>query len=150
MRPGGTSAPPTIEGIEGIDMRRKIAVASTAFVAATGLALGSAGSAQALACSRWPFRVGGGSTTYYFYGTDSDSGGIATAETGIGGTPCLLYTKNVSVVISLPNGSHASSSSWLGTCTAGISIASSGYNVFQIKSTHTLNLWNGQSWSYVD
>ena len=131
-------------------MRKKIALASTAFVASAALALGSAGSAQALACSRWPFRVGGGSTTYYYYGNDSISGSIATATTGIGGTACLLYTRTVSTVIQLPNGSHASQSSLLGTCTSGISISTSGYNVFQIKSTHTLNLWNGQSWSYVD
>jgi hypothetical protein len=131
-------------------MRRKIALASTACVAATALALGSAGSAQALACSRWQFRVGGGSTTYYYYGVDSLSGGMATATTGIGGTPCLLYTRSVSTVIQLPNGSRASHSSLLGTCSSGISIVAGSYNVFQIKSTHTLNLWNGQSWSYVD
>ena len=128
-------------------MRRRMALAA---VASLGLAVGGAGSADALASSRWPFRVGGSSTTYYFYGNDSAYGSLATATSTVGGTACLFYTKSVSTSIRLPNGSHASHSSMLGQCGASISIARGSYSAFQISSTHTLNLWNGQSWSYVD
>ncbi len=128
-------------------MRKSFVVACMASVA---LVVGAAGSAQALASARWPFRVGGGSTTYYFYGNDSTGGGLATASTTVGGTPCLLYTKSVKATISLPNGSHASSSSLLGQCATSISIAQGQYTGLQIKSNHTLNLWNGQTWTYVD
>lgn len=128
-------------------MYKKLAVAC---VASLGLAVGAAGSAQALASSRWPFRVGGGTTTYYLYGNDSVSGALATATTTVGGSACLLYTRSVSTSIRLPNGSHASHGSLLGQCAASISIAHGQYSAFQISSTHTLNLWNGQTWSYVD
>jgi hypothetical protein len=128
-------------------MHRRLAVA---LVAVLALAIGYAGSAQALASSRWPFRVGGGTTTYYYYGDDDIVGGLATARTNVSGTACLLYTRSVSTSIRLPNGSHASHSSLLGQCSAAISISKGPYTAFQISSTHTLNLWNGQSWTYVD
>jgi hypothetical protein len=128
-------------------MRTKLALAC---LATLGLAIGTAGSADALASSRWPFKVGGSSTTYYLYGNDNVSGSLATATTTVGGTACLLYTKSAAASIRLPNGSHASRSSLLGQCGASISIARGSYSPFQISSTHTLNLWNGQSWTYVD
>ena|SRR5690242_9297749 len=128
-------------------MRKKVVLAGV-----TSLVLGvsAAGSAQALASSRWPFTVGGGRTVYYFYGDDYVSGSLATASTQVGGNPCLLYTKNVRATIRLPNGSSASRSSLLGQCSTAISIAKGSYSALQIKSTHTLNLWNGQTWTYVD
>lgn len=128
-------------------MRIKLALA---LVVSAAVAIGGAGSANALACSRWPFRVGANPTTYYFYGNDSIGGGLATATSTVGSSVCLFDVRSVSTVIELPNGSRASRSSWLGQCSAGISIASGSYSAFQIKSTHTLNLWNGESWSYVD
>ena len=127
-------------------MRKKILLAIAASVA---MVIGAAGSAQALACSRWAF-TGFDGRTYYFYGPDSISGSLATAATTVGGTPCLLYTKSVATSIRLPNGSHAYSSSLLGQCAASISISRGSYDAFQIKSTHTLNLWNGATWTYVD
>jgi hypothetical protein len=132
-------------------LRTRFAVAGVAsLVASLVLAVSVAGSAQALASSRWPFRIGGSSTIYYFYGNDSVTGGLATATTTVGGTACLLHTRSVSTSLRLPNGSHASHSSLLGQCAASINIARGQYSAFQISSTHTLNLWNGQTWSYVD
>jgi hypothetical protein len=129
-------------------MRTRLALAC---LTTLGLAIGMAGSADALASSRWAFKEGGHGTTYYFYGNDSVSGSVATATTTVGGTTaCLMYTKSVSTSIRLPNGSHASRSSLLGQCAASISISRGSYSAFQIKSTHSLNLWNGESWSYVD
>lgn len=127
-------------------MRTKVAVA---VAASAVMMVSAAGSAQALACSRWPFR-GFDGATYYYYGVDSISGNIATATTGVGGNPCLFYARSVSTTIRLPNGSHAAQSSTLGGCQSAVSIYSGSYNAFQISSSHTLTLWNGATWTYVD
>lgn len=128
-------------------MRKRIVLA---LVAALTLVIGCAASADAVGSSRWPFRVGGGTTTYYLYGNDSVSGQLVTATTTVGGTACLLYTRGVSTSLRLPDGSKASHSSLLGQCSASISIAKGSYSTFQVTSTHSLDLWNGQSWTYAD
>jgi len=114
------------------------------------LVCGFAPSADALGSGKFAWRGDDAKrTTYYFYGSGGSNGTLAYASTNAPGMACLLYVKRVKTKIALPNGSFASHSSLLGQCTSGVDIARSGYSVFQIKSTHTLQKWSGTEYNYV-
>ena len=107
-------------------------------------------SAQALGSGKFAWRGDDSArTVYYFYGSGGTSGTLAYASTNASGMACLLYVKRVRTKISLPNGSYATQSSLLGQCSSTVDIASSGYSVFQIRSTHTLQKWSGAEYNYV-
>jgi hypothetical protein len=112
------------------------------------LVAGQATSASALGSGKFAWR-GDDGTTYYYYGTGGTSGTLAYATTNAPGSACLRYVKRVKTRIALPNGSFATHSSLLGQCYSSVDIAHGPYSVFQIRSTHTLQKWNGTEYNYV-
>ena len=119
-----------------------------AILLAVAIVGGPVPSADALGSGKFPWR-GDNGTTYYYYGSGGTSGSLAYASTNAPGSACLLYVKRVKTKIALPNGSSTTYSSLLGQCYSEVDISRGGYSVFQIKSTHTLQKWNGTEYNYV-
>lgn len=120
---------------------RRLGIGSVA--AASAILLAGTSNADALACSRW---VADGVTVY---GTDSVSGKYVTSSTSAPGklNGCNSRVRSVKVTIKGPEGS-ITKSSLIGTCRVQTRLWSS--NPWATKTTHSVRLWSGATYSWSD